>query len=831
MNVLVISGEKTQNIVNSIGKCFSAGSVDFLVERDISGIERFFDAGRYFDRAIIIDYGISYGLEVGDAQAIRNRMNNFIQTVLRRSRNQPKMVFVCGTEAMADIVYQETMAVAAHSKVLMLPPPYNVSFMVSVVAKHLEELSQWGYEEYLAKKAEEEEKNRDTTLEEDTGIEIDGITQLLQGGADTRSRRRGAGAFTVTQRDLQEDDPEQSGIGGLPGLGGAGDGLPGLGQSSGGWDELPSQFQDTMPDEGQASGGADGAGLDDDEDQEEDDIGVEIPMETPFVSNPVVATDDVPEEGSDNPANWPRQGGLDFDTGDSGDSWMPTPQALPGFPPAYPNNHSTGDDDDTGDDADSGIELDLPAAPVRPVADQEPEDEQEGDWERAFEARRADLAGAGDGGGLDSLFEGSGETEQKPEGTDELPGFPVPGQENTAEHPDTRRLEPDETEEPEYGPPPGIDLFDESTPSTDGATPEMPEGFSQDMYEAGRQQQEAVSQQPAAPIPQPAAQAPKGKLFGRGKKTRQSAPQPQPQFQRQRPVQSGSVAQMSQSNFEDLKTVLKTFKLRGHIISVTGVPSSGKTTLVANLADIANSLDCSVLMVDFDVNGRDLAYQSKMAYDAVHSIEVSRSFIREAVNGEKAIASRASIISPGQHLLTTGLASDLLGEDWTSPERLSRFCSMAKAQYQVILFDIPWDFAVGTGSKLLFNSDELVITSGLNTHDLMNLMIRICNVGDESLAEIMWTQSKLMFTKVRKVEQVLGRRVSGIRDILRGLDSQVEALLGEPAEFQFENMCVAGQIPYDPGYESYWMAKERYTSDAGHYQLYTEALRKVLIAD
>ena len=143
-----------------------------------------------------------------------------------------------------------------------------------------------------------------------------------------------------------------------------------------------------------------------------------------------------------------------------------------------------------------------------------------------------------------------------------------------------------------------------------------------------------------------------------------------------------------------LITLLNTFKNRGSSLVVTGGPASGKSLLAFNIANVVAKLGYQCLLVDFDLFGRTQAYLSKEAYEAVHSGDTAKTNLLAAINSSHGKIGRyVDIISPGFHILTNGLAGDVIKpEQFRDKQKVIRFDNTAKSSYNFIVYDMPFEF-------------------------------------------------------------------------------------------------------------------------------------------
>lgn len=269
---------------------------------------------------------------------------------------------------------------------------------------------------------------------------------------------------------------------------------------------------------------------------------------------------------------------------------------------------------------------------------------------------------------------------------------------------------------------------------------------------------------------------------------------------------------------DDLSKLLKTYKTRGTSIVVTGTNGSGKSVTAYNLANIVTKLGYTALIVDMDTKNRAQAYLNRDAYDAVHSLDPENPCLKQALNTSTVGVSRyASIIREGFHVLTMGLAGDIVeGEKLAPKNKLNRFGSNVRNSYTVVIYDMPFDTAVDYASEITITADHVLITCEASNYGMMNLMMAMCNIEDEDMQETIFAHSQICFTKFIKWEKLLGQKIENSKQALLRLDKEVQSLLGIDPEFYFSSIPVCGEMEYNEMYEKAWCSTKAYSdSPAG----------------
>lgn len=266
-------------------------------------------------------------------------------------------------------------------------------------------------------------------------------------------------------------------------------------------------------------------------------------------------------------------------------------------------------------------------------------------------------------------------------------------------------------------------------------------------------------------------------------------------------------------NMPQLKSILDALSVKGTSIVVTGASGSGVSTIAANLANTLVKLGYAVLLVDMDTKNRAQAYMSKDAYEIVHSNGIDNASLRLALNNPHLGVGRyVNIISPAFHVLTMGLAGDIIEDDKLAEKsKLIRFSNIAKSSYQFIIYDIPFDKAVSYCSDIVCSADNIIMTVDSSNWGVMKALLAMSNIDDAAMQKAMFTRAQICFTKYIPKDKIIGYKAKSLLDILTNMDKLIEDLLGDCAEYRFEDMQICGVAMYDDLYDKCWFSQNYYS--------------------
>lgn len=284
---------------------------------------------------------------------------------------------------------------------------------------------------------------------------------------------------------------------------------------------------------------------------------------------------------------------------------------------------------------------------------------------------------------------------------------------------------------------------------------------------------------------------------------------------------------------DTLRELLNSYKGRGSSIVVTGPPSSGKTTVVANLANVISRLGYTVLVVDMDTRGRGQCMITRQNYNAIHSVDTANPSLKQALNTTYGnIGKFVSVVTPTLHLLGMGLASDITeGDRLASRTRLSKFINTVRTNYCVTIYDLPVREAGDYAADVVVAAEHIVITSEYSNYGAANLMLELANLETEEVESVLFTRGQICLTKVKdtKLKTVLGRVTHTPVDYLKSIDKEISGLLGTISQSSFSELRICGNLPYDTRNDALWYTTKLISDSTDGWELYTNLLYSVLL--
>ena len=140
MKVLLSGGLKTENIVQALEKKFASSGDEFIVERYIEDINSIYSRGENFDKAIIIEQGITHDGEFSSENEIRQRVNQFAIDSGSNGINNVSYIFLAASSNIANMIYEEILPIIDKSAVVVKEPPYKVPFFCTLVTNDIGDL-------------------------------------------------------------------------------------------------------------------------------------------------------------------------------------------------------------------------------------------------------------------------------------------------------------------------------------------------------------------------------------------------------------------------------------------------------------------------------------------------------------------------------------------------------------------------------------------------------------------------------------------------------------------------------------------------------------------
>lgn len=239
------------------------------------------------------------------------------------------------------------------------------------------------------------------------------------------------------------------------------------------------------------------------------------------------------------------------------------------------------------------------------------------------------------------------------------------------------------------------------------------------------------------------------------------------------------------------------------IISVIGTDNSGSSGLVANMADMYAGVGRKVLVVDLDLVKRTQTRYFKQYECAVREHKgVSNSLLKVAQGGQikstsVSVTSRVDVLSISRN--------DSVEEMWatTVGAELTTIMEDAKHEYDIILLDIPFrHFHYYVRSMGIVDANVFVIE---------NTLLAIEDFFAMSLTKYVQKDKLLMSDFITRSAIVLNKYIRGRRDEdgyeLTG--RKVKNMLSKAGK-PYDNMSVAGEIPYYEDWEEQFFTGVRY---------------------
>lgn len=279
----------------------------------------------------------------------------------------------------------------------------------------------------------------------------------------------------------------------------------------------------------------------------------------------------------------------------------------------------------------------------------------------------------------------------------------------------------------------------------------------------------------------------------------------------------------------NVKNILEYYRNRGGSIIITGAEGCGKSTIAANLANTINRLGYSVLLVDFDTKGRSQAYINKDAYESVNFYNRQKLSLMQALGSSTGIARYANIIRPGMHILTNSLAEEVVEyADIAESYRMTRLDVSARGNYDMTVYDMPFDIATDYGSTILNTCDNLVVIVDKSTWGAVKFILNMSNIENEDIQDEVFSRAKICFNKSRGKVPIFGSNTyKNNKDILIRMDGMVKELIGVSIDLRFEDMELVSEMPFDHSYENYWIASRFYSDEDTGFMRYIGLLDSI----
>ena len=849
MRVLLSGGCKTESIINTIKSKFDSSGDDLFHVNYINNINDIYQRGNYFDKAIIVDQSITKDHSIDNENKLRERVNRFAFECSNRNRNEVYM-FLTGNEELANIIYEETLAIRNKSIIILKEGPYGVKFFANLIIADLGQIPEklifkpadevpmdmfGGFNDY-----QEDDVPELGETEEETPMlavqSFDNITGATNLGSIRDEFQMDEGHGLAPEEDSQpytdndfdnydgnefdtfndEDNFDNFGnngnynfddIGDSDNFGGDSEDFGNFGGDSEGFEDFGNTDNNDFD-----NFGGDNEGFDN-----QNNGGFVVAGTGGFNDND--DTDYFGQFDTSGDSEIYGEGDFDQHTEKSGD--------LPDFEYTPPTEELTDDDmfGDIGYNEENPIdnnnnyqEQNFDDSSYQggdyqfDNGDYDDEQYQDNEYNQQYEE---DTTQYGDYDNQDNYY-----NEQ------DVNGFNNPGSYRQADEEDDYGMMGGAAalavggiaagmaagshmfSEDDYGPDNSHSLENYNQRQNQQQQSDyIPGQFDADDYAQesqfnhlnyNQQQRDLLDQQPV----QQAQQVPQKKgFFGRGKNKNQPAQQ---MYQEQSSYNQGMQVQQAQ-NFGSIKKIaneLATFAPRGNNICVTGCSGSGVSTVSLNLANVLANMGFQVLLVDLDTYGKSQSYFYKSEYcesmfDVAHT--------RIAINSRGRLTENTVVLKQGLHLMSMGI-----GVDAEKPEKILEktkigpFLNNIKREYNFVIYDTPFDLISTSFKELATLCDNLVMVVETSTHGCVKTMLSLCNLPDDDLAATFFNKAQIVFNKERKMQKLFGVQVKTAQSILEILDDKFQEITGEDYGVYFAEMSIAGIIKDDPNYELAW---------------------------
>ena len=866
MRVLLSGGKKTYNIIDGIRKKFTTSGDDFVVIEYLDDIMDMFSRGDYFDKAVIIEQSITRDGAITDEMQIRQRINKFSMDISKKV-HKSNYVFLSQDRNIAGMIYDEILPIANDSAVVLMGPPYKATFFADLIVKEAADLPRdWVFEPELAVPDDEdfgfndETTNNDNvdTTDMDLGMDLPEMpTNDVFSGYDYPINDNN----TRIGDDLDINEGLEADNTGIP------DDLEGMLENTGDMytgdatqsfgNEFEGGFKGDLGDNfgndfvnnnGSTEGnwtedfGNEGEPATDNCETGSDEWNIgnnNIEQDTPIetdVMEPIKQSDELPDYTENNTGTGfiPGFDGENdmngaIDTGINGDV----------FDDIYDNtvDNTQQQQDFTGDEyyGDQGNNQNQDFGNDMYQNNEQNNFVDNSEYNGMYNEQPQD--NMYDGQPQDNMYN------EQPQ--DSMTGF------SGDMYDDTQTSEQSQ----EQGNMSGFsgDMYRQDAQDEYQATMENdmyngnPAGFDQQSYDQAAMMTAAAAGATAAAaanmnqqVPQQTMQVQKKKgirgLFGRGQNNQAQYQNMTNQLNTAQPVQSWqqdnqAMVNMGKGNnkvdINYIKQQLRPFASRGNSIVVTGCGGCGTSTVAYNLANIINQLGYTVLLVDMDTEGRTQSYISKTNYD---SMEPDGANLMSAVNSSNGISAQESIVKQGFHLLTMGLGTDTAPvSELLHKEKISRFVNLAKTSHNFVIYDIPFNSAIGFLSEITYMTDNLVLVADASNWGITKLMLNVCNISLDDMQDTIFSRAQLVFNRYRNLTKLLGKKVRTGVDITKVVDMKVQELIGEDPGFHFEDLHIAGIINDDPDIENGWFDNVQYSDTPKGQAIFIELLEHIVL--
>ena len=287
---------------------------------------------------------------------------------------------------------------------------------------------------------------------------------------------------------------------------------------------------------------------------------------------------------------------------------------------------------------------------------------------------------------------------------------------------------------------------------------------------------------------------------------------------------------MSDTNVQMLQKMLSAGQKN---LVFTGVPGGGKTTMAYNVAMLIARLGFTTLYVDCDTETRGVSYIDTKVYNWVHTDDDTVSSLAHAMGNSANIIAYAGVVIPGLHVLTLGLDQDTVPLDRVgtiSREKIHRFSSMAKQNYQFVIYDVPFKQLHNCACDLAYLADKLIYITEASTRGLIKMMLDIADVEEDDFRQLFIKKTYIVLNKYHQSIKIFNKDMKSASKILRELDGIIYEVVGGEVSDRFEAMNILQTLPIIPDINNYWFSKKAYVETENGLKLIGGFLKNILEA-
>lgn len=289
----------------------------------------------------------------------------------------------------------------------------------------------------------------------------------------------------------------------------------------------------------------------------------------------------------------------------------------------------------------------------------------------------------------------------------------------------------------------------------------------------------------------------------------------------------------NKTDLTELKKILDSYSRRGHCMLVSGTSNSGTTTLAGNIANVVAGLGYNVAIVDFDLSKRGQTYLSRDAFMAVNSDSNYTDTLMKVINNRNSnISANSAIVKTGLNLFGTSVEEDTpnIEKIVKSQNDLRDFIYNLKTIYNFIVIDSPMDYLDKYLSELVICSDSIVLTVEPTNKSLLEFTMNLVNIEEYKVSRDIFSRAKIVASKASgSVDKILGKKCNNYNSMLRLLDQHIYDVTGNETGGMFSNLRVSGVIPSIANLDSYIYSKGYFSDTKLGKEMYLSVLSAIMI--